>query len=187
MLRRLALPVLIAALAVAGAGCGNKKDVVTEAATEGIWLDVGALQYHIQASRLLNPATVPDNKYLTGLPDGILPPEANEVWFAVFLRVENRSDQAHPTVKDFEIVDTQGKVFKPLELKTAVNPFAYAPTTLQPKRAIPRQDSAQEFDSTSGAMLLFKLPLDSYANRPLELRLHSADVAPNEASLDLDV
>jgi hypothetical protein len=186
LLRRLTAIALIAA-AAALAGCGNKEDVVTEAATEGIWLDVGKLQYHVQGSRILNQATVPDNKYLTGLPVGILPPESDEAWFAVFLRVENRTKSAHPSAKEFEIVATDGRVFKPMEMDTNVNPFAYLPADVPPQGSIPRPDSVQDTDSTGGAMLLFKLPLESYANRPLELRVHTADVAPREATVDLDV
>ncbi len=186
MLRRAALIAVVAAAALVAGGC-NKQDVVTRAATEGIWLDVGALEYHIQGSRELNPAMVPDNKYLTGLPQGILPPEAKELWFAVFVRIENHSKSPHPTARKFEIVDTQGKVFQPLTLDSRVNPFAYTATILPPNGSVPRPDSSQDLDSTNGAMLLFKLPLDSYQNRPLELRIHTADIAPPLATLDLDV
>src|SRR5215212_12176089 len=107
----------LGALALLGAGCGNQEDVTTEAATEGLWLDVGALDYHIQGSRQLNPAITPDNKYLVGLPQGILPAGAKETWFGIFVRVENRTDKAHPAASEFQIVDTEEHVYKPLELK----------------------------------------------------------------------
>jgi hypothetical protein len=175
------------ALALAAAGCGNKEAVVTEAKTEGIWLDVGALDYHIQGSRQLTPAMVPDDRYLSGIRQGILPAGAKETWFAIFLRIENKTKQAHPTAREFEIVDTEQHVYKPIEIDPNVNPFVYTPQVLQPKDSVPRPDSAQDFDSTAGAMLLFKIPLDSYQNRPLELKIKSADVAPLEATLHLDV
>src|SRR5213592_1206055 len=105
---RIAAVAALGAITLLGAGCGNKEAIVTEAATEGIWLDVGALDYHIQGSRQLNPTMVPDDKYLSGLPQGILPPGAKETWFGVFLRIENRSGSPHPTAKEFEIVDTKG-------------------------------------------------------------------------------
>jgi hypothetical protein len=173
-------------LALVGAGC-EKHDVVTEAKTEGIWVDVGALDYHIQGSRQLTPSQVPDDAYLKGVPQGILPAGAKETWFAIFVRVENRTDEPHPTADEFEIVDTEERVFKPLELDPDANPFAYQPRVLQPEQFIPRPDSAQEFDSAAGALLLFKLPLDSYQNRPLELRIKTQDAEPREATLDLDV
>jgi hypothetical protein len=175
------------ALALLGTGCGNKHHTITEAKTEGIWVDVGALNYQVQGSRQVTPAMVPDNSYLLGLPVGILPASATETWFAVFMRIENHSGKAHPTAREFEIVDTEDRVFKPLELDVKSNPFAYQPQVLQADHRIPRPDSAQDFDSAAGALLLFKLPLDSYQNRPLELRIKSADVAPREATIDLDV
>jgi hypothetical protein len=191
------LRILLAAAlgSLALAGCGNKEKVVTEAATEGIWLDVGALDYHIQGSRQLNPAQVPDDKYLTGLPQGILPPGAKETWFGVFVRIENRTKLSHPTATEFEVVDTEEHVYKPMELRAEENPFAYQPRVLTPDAVLPAPDSSQDLSSTAGALLLFKIPLDSYQNRPLELRIKapadphagSPDEAPPSATLDLDV
>jgi hypothetical protein len=186
-LTRLALVTAVSAVALVASGCGQEA-VVTHAKTEGIWLDAGPLDYHIQASRVLNPGIVPDKSYLMGLPDGTLEPKADEVWFAVFLRIENRTDRAVETARDFEIVDTNGTSFKPYALNADSNPFAYQPVTLQPDEVIPTPDSAQDTDSVQGAELLFKIPLDAYANRPLEFKIHSANgEAPAEASLDLDV
>src|SRR5215218_4738672 len=139
----------LGALALLGAGCGNKEDVTTEAATEGLWLDVGALDYHIQGSRQLNPGIDPDLSYLKGLPQGILPAGARETWFGVFVRVENRTNRSHPVAEDIEIVDTEEHVFKPLELQADVNPFAYTPTVLPPEGTLPAPDSAGEFDSAA--------------------------------------
>jgi hypothetical protein len=187
-LARTALLAAVASAALVAGGCGDKQSVVTSAKTEGIWIDAGPLDYHIQGSRVLEPGLVPDRSYLKGLPPGTAQPTGKEVWFAVFLRIENKTKHAVPTARDFQIVDTTGKSFTPLALNGNVNPFAYQPTVLQPNTAIPVPDSAQDFDSVSGAELLFKLPLDSYQNRPLEFRVHSANgEAPAEASLDLDV
>ena len=185
---RTAVVASVSAAALVAAGCGNKEDVVTNAKTEGIWIDAGKLDYHIQGSRVLEPGLVPDASYLKGLPSNVTKPSGKEVWFAVFLRIENKTGKPSPTAKEFTIKDTQGKTFYPYGLNTEVNPFAYKPTQLAPDQAIPRPDSAQDFDSVSGAELLFKLPLDSYQNRPLQFKIHSADgTQPAEASVDLDV
>ena len=185
---RTAVVASVSAAALVAAGCGNKEDVVTKAKTEGIWIDAGKLDYHIQGSRVLEPGLVPDVSYLKGLPSNVTKPSGKEVWFAVFLRIENKTGKAQPTAKEFAIKDTQGKTFYPYALNTEVNPFAYKATRLAPDQAIPRPDSAQDFDSVSGAMLLFKLPLDSYQNRPLEFSVKSPDGStPAEASVDLDV
>ena len=185
---RAAVLATVLAASLAASGCGNKESTVTEAKTEGIWIDAGPLDYHIQGSRVLEPGLVPDRSYLQGLPKGSTQPTGKEVWFAVFLRIENRSKHPAPTAKDFEIVDTQGTSFTPYGLDTNANPFAYKPTTLLPDKVVPVPDSPQDFDSFNGAELLFKIPLDSYQNRPLEFKIHAADgTQPAEASLDLDV
>src|SRR3954451_325284 len=187
-LARTALAAVLTAAALAAAGCGDKEDVTTNAKTEGIWLDAGRLDYHIQGSRVLEPGLTPDHAYLQGLPAGTAQPTGKELWFAVFLRIENKTGSPAQTATQFEITDTRGNSFTPYSINTNVNPFAYRPTTLGANKVIPVPDSPQDFNSFSGAMLLFKIPLDSYQNRPLELKIHSADgTKPAEAWLDLDV
>src|SRR4051794_748888 len=117
---RLAL-VLLAAAALVMTGC-SKEAVTTNAATEGIWIDVGPLDYHIQGSRVLNPGQTPDSAYLTGLPIGSTQPTGKEVWFAVFLRIENKTKAPAPTARDFTITDTRGAVFRPYGLNPRINP-----------------------------------------------------------------
>jgi hypothetical protein len=185
---RLALTALLSTAALITVGCGNKEDVVTRADTEGIWVDVGQLDYHIQGSRVLEPGLVPDKAYLKGLPSGVPQTTGKEVWFSVFLRIENKTDSPAPTARDFEIIDTRGSSFTPYPMDVSRNPFAYAPVTLRPGQSLPVPDSAADFDSFSGSQLLFKIPLDSYQNRPLEFKIHSAGGdGPDEASIDLDV
>jgi hypothetical protein len=180
--------ILVAAASLVASGCGNKQAIVTSATTEGVWIDAGPLEYHIQASRLLEPGEIPDYAYLKGLPPGSTQPTGKEVWFGVFLRIENNSKRSAPTAKQFEITDTQGTTFSPYAINTSINPFAYQPTVLQPGKVVPVPDSPQDFDSVSGALLLFKIPLANYQNRPLEFKVHSADGSPPaEASVDLDV
>ena len=186
-LARTLLTAVLASAALVSAGCGQE-EVVAEADTEGIWVDAGALDYHIQGSRVLNPAEIPDRAYLQGLPNGSTQPTANEVWFAVFLRIENKTDGAQRTAPGFHIEDTEGDRFSPYGLDAGSNPFAYQPVTLGPKEAVPFPDSPQDFDSFSGAEVLFKLPLDSYQNRPLELIITSGGgEGPEEARVSLDV
>lgn len=186
-LKRVLVCVLLAAAAT---GCGSDPgNAVVEADTEGVWVDVGPLDYHIQGSRQLNPAQVPDDRYLQGLPAGYQQPTGSETWFAVFLRIENKTDAPAPTAAEFEIKDTEGKVFTPIEQDTATNAFAYRPQELGSDEAMPAPDSTQELDSAAGSMLLFKLPLTTIANRPLEFTIRApAGSEPSEAAeIDLDV
>jgi hypothetical protein len=183
MARRL-LTLTVLAVALVTSGCG-REDVVKEAETEGIWVDAGPLDYHIQGSRQLIPTEVPDDRYLAGVPSDVAQPTNEETWFAVFLRIENKTDAAAPTAEEFEIEDTEGTVYEPVDVDTGINAFAYAPRTLGIDQAVPAPDSSQEFDSTAGAMLLFKLPLTTIANRPLEFKITAPD--GDSAMIKLDV
>jgi hypothetical protein len=181
------LILLVCGLALVG--CSNKGSATVEADTEGVWVDVGPLDYHIQGSRQLNPAQVPDDRYLTGLPDGTAQPNGEETWFAVFLRIENKTGDAAKTAEEFEIEDTQGKVYKPVALDAQANPFAYSSQELGPEEVMPHPDSTQDFDAAAGSMLLFKLPLTGLANRPLQFKIKApaGEAQPADAEVDLDV
>ena len=114
MTRRLLMVFVLAAALMAG-GCGaDKQETRTIGQTEGTYIDVGGLKYQVQISRILNPSDVEDRNYLTQLPEGTLPPKADEAWFGVWVRVENTNDsKSLPTASNFEIRDTQDNVFKP--------------------------------------------------------------------------
>ena len=117
MLRKLFLLLAVATLV---AGCGNKTEEAVEAETEGIYLEAGGLTYQVQLSRFLNPGNVDDFQYLMGLPEGInreLP--GDEIWFGVWMRVKNYSDETLTPTTDFTIVDTQENEFRPVPLDRA--------------------------------------------------------------------
>ena len=114
-------------------------------------------------------------------------PGPREAWFAVFLRVANTSSEPHETSEEFEIVDTQGNVYEPLEIDPEINPWVYEPTTLAPGEMIPELDSAAFNGPTRGELLLFKPTLESLENRPLEFEIHSPDDPDEVGIIDLDV
>jgi hypothetical protein len=184
------LPTLLVALvALLGAsvlaGCGNKKDIVTSADTEGIYVDAGPLQYQVQISRQLNPADEEDKGYFVGVPDPEGGVTAEETWFAVFVKVWNRTEDSHLPTNDFEIEDTVGKRYEPVEVGED-NVFAYRATQIPSGGQLPGIDDVANEGVIGGSMLLFKLTLDSIANRPLVLHIKSAGKPP-EAEVDLDV
>lgn len=185
MSRRLLLTCLIAASVVA-AGCGNKEDVVTHGHTEGIYVDVGELKYQVQISRQLNPADVEDRAYLAGLKPEDRQLEDDEVWFAVFIRIQNTTDQTLEPAEEFEIEDTQKTVFHPLELES-LNSFAYRPSPLPPKSLIPKVDSIASEGTIQGSMLLFKIPGPVLDNRPLEFVIKSPHAGGDDATVELDI
>jgi hypothetical protein len=166
---RLVTLMLVALAAVTLGACGNKEKVTLHGDTEGVYIDVGGLKYQVQISRLLNPTDREDSGYLVDLPAG-QQLGTDENWFAVFIRVENSSDKAAPATNGYSIKDTQGNVYKPIAMGPK-NVFAYRPTVLQPKDILPLPGSPAAENTIQGSMLLFKIPVANFQNRPLELQI----------------
>jgi hypothetical protein len=160
---------VIAALAVAGCGSGGTS-IKTTAETEGIYLDLGDMKYQIQMSRYLNPSDVEDRAYLLGLPTGV-EPTGKEVWFGIWMRVQNETDRTLPAATQYEIHDTQENVYRPVPLDPKANAFAYQGGDVEPKGLLPAPDSAAGAGPIQGSLVLFKVRVDSLQNRPLELKI----------------
>lgn len=182
-LRRTAATAIALALAASFAACGKKHETVVEAETEAFFVDVGGLSYQVQVSRELNALDVEDQGYLKGLPPGTLPLAPTESWFGVFLRVGNEEDRPARAAEDFQIHDTtyeEGQTcvprngcYQPVRLDARVNPFAYAPSQIDPDEAYPTTSSAAQQGPVQASVLVFKIPYYAYDNRPLELKLKS--------------
>ena len=183
--RRLSLLLTVPALALSGCDwVGHKEAVVRLAETEGIYVDVGALDYQVQISRQLNAQVEPDRGYLAGMPDYVSPLTEDEVWFLVSMRVQNQTKQPAESASDFEIEETTGKVFKPVPIKHEDNPLAYEAREIPPHTTFPDADSLAGDSPTQGGALLFKIPYASLGNRPLELKITDGE---EEAVVDIDV
>jgi len=175
---------LLAAFALLFAGCGNEA-IVKEAETEGVSVDAGDLSYQVQLSRYLNPGDVEDREYLTGLPTGTTATlGGDEIWFGVWMRVKNYSDQTRTPTKTFTITDTQGHSFTPVAL-ASTNVFAYNPHPLGPANVLPQPSTAAASGPIQGSLILFKLTTASIQNRPLTLKIESGSDEPAMVSLDL--
>jgi hypothetical protein len=185
-LGRLKPLLLLLVCALLAAGCGNRQETVTAGDTEGIYLDLDHLKYQVQISRYLNPDDVEDREYLLGLPPNTQQPTGEESWFGVFLRVQNTTDEEIAPANDFEIVDTQENVYRPIPLDPAANPFAYRPDPVPPHSVMPPPDSAAAHGGIQGSLLLFRLRNQAFQFRPLELRLRRGN-SPETAVVDLDV
>src|SRR4051794_11463937 len=131
----------VIAVALGLAGCGEKTDYVRTAETEGIYLDVGNLVYQVQLSRYLNPADVEDREYLVGVPADEAQLTADEIWFGVWMRVKNYSDETLTPTTQFRITDTEKNEYFPIPLPDS-NPFAYNPKPLGPDQVYPAPDTA---------------------------------------------
>jgi hypothetical protein len=186
-MRRLLASLAVAVLALALAGCGDKEAETLHGATEGTYLDLGGLKYQVQISRLLNPNSIEDRAYLVGLNAAQRRLPAGQQWFGVFMRVENAGQQKNVrAATDFEIVDTQNNKFRPIQL-APVNAFAYRGGTLNPTDVVPPPDSPAGQGSIQGSLLLFRIPVTNFENRPLELDIRSSAAPGKTASVDLDV
>jgi hypothetical protein len=182
---------LLAALLASGAltACGKHESTgrVRMAETEGIYLDISDLKYQVQVSRQLNPRDVQDKAYLTGIPQADRTLSPDQVWFGVFLRVQNETDQALAPSADIEIEDTQDEIFKPLTLEPT-NLYAYRSEVPIPAGTVMPLLDTPGFDTPSrGALVLFKLTLKALNNRPLELKIEGRKVPQQTGIVDLDV
>ncbi|MDQ1686754.1 MAG: hypothetical protein QOC82_3491 [Frankiaceae bacterium] len=185
------LAVLVALLASGGlAACGNHPDEnarVVRAETEGLYLNIGSLNYQVQVSRQLNADDVQDRSYLEGVPAAERALKPDEVWFGVFLRVENETGVAQPPSDDIQIVDTQEEVFRPVVLDPT-NLFAYRSADFVPAHdVVPLRDTPAFDTPIRGSLVLFKLTLTSLGNRPLELKIESRSGRTQTGIIDLDV
>ncbi len=184
-LARFALLCLASVAALATAGCGNKEEIVTVGHTEGIYVTVDELKYQIQISRILEPSSREDEAYLRGVSETETLAE-DEVWYAIFLRVENDSDEPHEMASEFVIHDTDGDTFEPVEIDPETNTFVYEPQELQPGKVFPLLNSPAADNTIRGGLLLFKIPAGSLGNRPLEFEIESSTGGEN-AIIDIDV
>lgn len=199
MIRRAGI-LALTALALAAAGCGSsggesggnnatggeEQSRQTEAQTEAIYVTVGGLKYQVQLSRVLNPADVEDEAYLKGLPSDAQDLSSDETWFGIFMRVENPTEEALTPTEDYEITDTQDKSYTPVSLDTDANSFAYTPEPLEKGDLLPPVDSPAGQGVIQGALVLFRLEIDTLAHRPLKLHFRDPDTG-DEGVIDLDV
>ena len=182
---RIVLLALAALAALAAGGCGNRTETAIIGETEGIYVSVDELTYQVQISRILNPASVEDQAYLAGLPEGE-EPTAEQVWFAIFMRVENETQEELAATDTFTIVDTQDNHFEPIELDPELNEFSYEARPIPSGELLPEANSPASDNTIQGALLLFKVDIQSLYNRPLELEIESLSGGDN-ATVDLDV
>jgi hypothetical protein len=158
------LAVLLSGLSLLA--CGNADEPTSEGETEAVYLELGGLQYQVQISRQLNVHDVEDANYIKGAADQS-PTGRDQTWFGVFVRVLNDGDTPRMPTSEFEIHDTQDNVYKPVPLNDS-NAFRYVPTELAPDAMIPTPGSIPFNSPIRGSLLLFRIKIESFENRPLE-------------------
>jgi hypothetical protein len=186
-LRRLAATTAVALAATTSlAACGGSSEEPTSGKTEGVYVNTGDLKYQVQISRQLNPWDFEDRDYLTGLAGSDKNLRSGQEWFAVFIRVFNKTNDPHKAASQFSIRDTTGKEYRPVRIDPNINRVAYTPLVVGGGDQIPLPGSLARENLTQGGLILFKVNNSSYASRPLELNITPPD-GGQPATVDLDV
>jgi hypothetical protein len=177
--RSAAIACALAALVVAGCSSGRPNG----ASREGLYEGVAGLDYNVFITRELNLRDAEDRDYYRG-------PEAPPGFalYGVFIQVCNHGHGFKTPDTTFTVEDNQGNRYHPLPLP-ADNLFAYRPRRLSSEACIPEPGSAAFSGPTGGALLLFKFPLTSLENRPLELLIEAPAGSPKPLfkRIELDI
>ena len=171
MPRHLLMLLCLAALAGGISACGTKDEEqgVDEPAREGLALELEGVDYNVFITRQLNTKIPPDDAYYAGPQPG-----KHETLYGVFIQACNHTkDNLSPT-GFFKITDNQHNEFMPVTLP-ADSPFAYRVRALKPDACIPEDGSVAALGPAAASLLLFKLPLSTTENRPLELEIEGED------------
>ena len=102
------------------------------------------------------------------------------------MRVENETDEELDGGRGVQDRRHAGDEFEPVELDPDVNVFAYEPRPIPPGELLPELNSPASDNTIRGALLLFKVKVQSLYNRPLELEIESSS-GGDDAVVDLDV
>ena len=192
LLRKPAFAALALIASLALGACGDSHTRVStgtyagESGANAPYLNVGPLVYEVQLSRALNPADTEDASYLSGLTPFQREVGPGEEWFAVFLQVYNESGQPHSAATSLTITDTQGNRYTPT-IPGEANQFAYRGGKVGSKGQIPVPNSVAASGPTQGALLLYKIKVQSLDNRPLELKIVDPEDSSQSATAELDV
>jgi hypothetical protein len=171
--------VLALASAIGLAACNDEKQGVDEPAREGLALKLNGVEYNVFITRELNLDVPPDGAYYSGPP-----PAKDEVLEGIFIQACNHTDQDQQSTDTFKVKDNLGAVYEPVALP-ADNPFAYHPRRLKPDECIPEAGSVAQLGPSAASLLLFRLPLTTLENRPLELEVEAPPAGKLTFELDL--
>ena len=189
--KRSRFPLLLAlgVLAIGLSGCG--RTTLTGVSQDELsaggepYFNLGNVTYQVQISRQLNPYDSVDVQYLAGV-KGAQDLSPDQLWFGVFLWAKNQMPSLQRTADTFEIVDSEGTVYKSVPLNANLNPYAWTAQKLSQNGIEPAPDSTASNGPTGGGLVLFKLNTAVYSNRPLTLEIFkTGDPTPAKVSLDL--
>jgi hypothetical protein len=153
---------------VALAACGTHHSNFADANNIGTYVKAGPVTYQLEVSRELNAYSSEDSAYLAGLPPRETSLAPDQEWLGVFLWAKNTAHEPQQTTASFDVVDTQGNIYKPISYS---NPYVWTSKTLAPGAIEPVPDTTAAHGNTQGGLLLFKVNTSVYSNRPLTLEI----------------
>jgi hypothetical protein len=178
--RRLTMPLLAAlmlavlALGVSACGSGDPREV-----EEGEIVKVGGLKYSVIFSRYLNPNDNEDMAYLKGLE----PAQNEHNYFGVFLQVKNPSHETKGLVDQLTITDADGQRYKAIENESE---FAFPlGGQVTENEWIPELDTTASSGPIQGSVVIFEVPEEVSADRPLLLHIPGPPQESGTVRLDL--
>jgi hypothetical protein len=164
-----ALMLVVLALGVAACGSGDPREV-----EEGEVVKIGGLKYSVIFSRYLNPNDNEDAAYLKGLE----PAQNEHNYFGVFLQVKNPTHETLGVANELTITDADGQKFEAVENESEYAfPFGAKVTE---NEWIPELDTPASSGPIQGSVVIFEVPEEVSADRPLLLHIPGP---PDEAGI----
>jgi hypothetical protein len=151
------------------------------------YVQVGQLNYQVQVSRQLNPYDpYEDSWYLKGFSRAELALPKSDTFFGVSLQVFNwTSATATPTTRFF-ITDTIGERFYPM-MNPNPNPYTFVAVSIPAGGRLPNVNSNAFAGWTQGEFIIFKIPYESLAYRPLVLHIVNPRNTSRQSRIELDL
>lgn len=178
--RRARIAAAAGLVAVVLAGCGEDEpaDGAVEAQEQNT-VELAGAEYRVLLFRELNVLQPPDDAVWTGS----APDRGSGLYMAV-LRACAVGEEPVRTTSDIHLEDAFGQEFEPRDAATA-DEFEYRAAQLEPGDCQPPPSSpaSRTFD---GAVLVFEVPFEAAAERPMILELGAPD-ADRDARIELDL
>jgi hypothetical protein len=167
---------MLAALALGVTACGSGDPTEVE---EGEVVKVGGLEYSVIFSRYLNPNDNEDAAYLKGLE----PAQNEHNYFGVFIQVKNPTHETIGLVNELWITDAVENKYEAIETESEYAfPFGEQVTE---NESIPLYDSTAQSGPIEGSVVVFELPEEVSADRPLLLHIPGSGKEAGIVKLDL--
>jgi hypothetical protein len=169
-----ALMLVVLALGVAACGSSDPREV-----EEGEVVKVNGLKYTVIFSRYLNPNDNEDAAYLKGLE----PAQDEHNYFGVFVLVNNDTHETKGLVNELWITDAVHNKYEAIQNESEFAfPFGGQVTENEQSPAL---GTTAQSGPIQGSVVVFELPEEVSANRPLLLHIPGPGKEEGIVKLDL--